>query len=82
MYSVGVLAHNPELNLSLVDAIAVQSRMREVIQPELGEWLEVEAEPIATELHPPDVRWVGWVFIVSGGMWLALGCLVVRAFNR
>ena len=76
LHAVGLDAHNRQLNLSLVDAVFIQSRMREVIQPD---WLEVEAEPIesATELHPSDVRWLGWVFIVTGATWL--GFLVMAA---
>jgi len=83
LHAVTLDAHNRELNLSLVDAVFIQTRIREVIQPEYGNWLEVEAEPIesAVELHLSDVRWLGWVFIVSGGMWVVLGFLVVVAFR-
>lgn len=77
LYLVGLHAHNPELNLSLVDAMAVQARIREVIQPVYGEWLEVEASPKIVDRQPPNVRWLGWLWILTGAVWAGLICLLV-----
>lgn len=49
LLSVTLDAHNRELNLSLVDAVFIQDKIRSVIQPEFGEWLEVEAGPIESD---------------------------------
>lgn len=75
-------AHNPGLNLSLVDATYVNERIREVIQPEFGSWVEVEAAPAedVVELDHSDVRWIGWVFSVSGATLVTLFFLVALCF--
>ncbi len=83
LHAVTLDAHNRELNLSLVDAVFIQDRIREVIQPEYCEWVEVEAAPVEIaaeiEFHPPDVRWLGWILIVSGATWVWFISLIVRA---
>ena len=76
-------AHNPGLNLSLVDATYVNERIREVIQPEFGSWVEVEAMPAedAVELDHSDLRWLGLAIVGGLVFWVMLGFLVVLAFR-
>lgn len=73
-------AHNPNLNLSLVDATYVNERIREVIQPEFGEWIEVEASPIDSErmVELPNTDWLGWVILASGSFLVLLFSMIVR----
>lgn len=82
LLSVTLDAHNRKLNLSLEDATFIQSRIREVIQPEFSEWIEVEASPIESEslVKLPKTDWLGWVILVSGSFLVLLFSMIVRAW--
>jgi len=82
LLSVTLDAHNPELNLSLVDASAVHARIREVIQPE-REWLIVEAVPVESAVddgaYDKD-RW--WLLSVLGASILFWGWVFTLVIRR
>lgn len=67
-------AGNRELNLSHVDAVFILDRIRNVIPPERGDGLEDEAV-----VEETNVRWLGWVFIVTCATWAWLVALILRA---
>lgn len=80
LHAVGLDAHNRQLNLSLVDAVFVQDKIREVIQPEYGNWVESEAMP-AESVADDDLRWLGLAIVGGLVFWVMLGFLVVLAFR-
>jgi len=55
---VGQCAANPELSLTWGDAAQITKSLRQIVP-----------EPIVT---PPNVAWLGWVFIVSCAFWIFL----------
>lgn len=60
LHAVALDAHNRELNLSLVDAVFIQDRIRDVIQPERSEWLEVEAAPVESAVEANEYEKDRW----------------------
>lgn len=80
LHAVTLDAHNRGLNLSLVDAVYIQDRIREVIQPEYGNWVESEVMP-AESVADDDLRWLGLAIVGGLVFWVMLGFLVVLAFR-
>ena len=80
LHAVTLDAHNRGLNLSLVDAVYIQDRIREAIQPEYGNWVESEVMP-AESVADDDLRWLGLAIVGGLVFWVMLGFLVVLAFR-
>lgn len=82
LLSVTLDAHNRDLNLSLVDAVFVQDKIRTIIQPE-REWLIVEAAPVESAAddgaYDKD-RW--WLLSVLGASILFWGWVFTLVIRR
>jgi hypothetical protein len=82
LHAVTLDAHNRDLNLSLVDAVFVQDKIRTVIQSD-REWLIVEAAPVESVAHASEYdkdRW--WLLSVLGASILFWGWVFTLVIRR
>lgn len=83
--AVSLDAANPNLNLSHVDAVFITGKIREVIQPEMGDWIEVEAAPIErsaeVKVDKGSVRWPELAIISSVLVFWAMVIMAARAWR-
>ena len=85
MKTVSLCAANPALGFSYNDAVIVIDTINDLIGPKFGEWVEVEAVPVATGaeklVDPAKIQRVGWTILFGCGFWLGVIALLIRSIR-